>query len=107
MNQEQIFKSKINQVINLNLNNPNLKGDYIAQELGVNRMYLHRKLKMYYNMNARDYIQKIRIDFAKMELKNSKIPINVIAKQVGYEDISYFSKVFKKVTGIPPSGYRR
>lgn len=101
------FRKKINQIVLSNMSNPELKGELIADELGVNRMYLHRKLKDFYDTNARDYIQKTRIDYAKKQLKKTTHSIQDIALKIGYEDISYFSKTFKKATGYSPSMYRK
>ncbi|MBS5801150.1 MAG: AraC family transcriptional regulator, partial [Clostridiales bacterium] len=42
---------------------------------------------------------------AKQILENNTIPINMVAKAVGYEDAYYFSKLFKKYYGMSPSTY--
>jgi len=52
------------------------------------------------------YLNKIRIDNAKRMLLNGDINIIDISNMVGYEDQSYFSKVFKKLTGVTPGKYR-
>jgi AraC-like DNA-binding protein len=52
------------------------------------------------------YLNKIRIEKSKLLLKNSDIPLVDIAGLVGYEDQSYFTKVFKRVTGLSPGKYR-
>jgi len=52
------------------------------------------------------YLNKIRIDNAKRMLLNDDINIIDISNMVGYEDQSYFSKVFKKLTGVTPGKYR-
>jgi AraC-like DNA-binding protein len=52
------------------------------------------------------YLNKIRIEKSKLLLKNSAIPLVDIAGLVGYEDQSYFTKVFKRVTGLSPGKYR-
>lgn len=104
---EEELKSKINEIITLNLDNSNLKGDLIAKKLMVNRMYLHRKLKAFYDLNTRDFILQRRMNFAKEQLIKTNLPIYMISNQIGYYDASYFSKTFKKVTGLSPSEYRK
>jgi AraC-like DNA-binding protein len=101
------LKQKINQIIVLNIKNTELKGAFIAKQLGVNRMYLHRKLKLFYNKNAEEYIQTVRVDFAKQKLLNTDESVTKIYLKVGFSDIAYFSKSFKKQTGITPSNYRK
>jgi AraC-like DNA-binding protein len=74
---EKKLKSKINQIIVSNLNNPRLKRDLIAKKLMVNRMFLHRKLKIFYDCNARGFILNKRIDFAKKQLTKTDLPIRL------------------------------
>lgn len=101
------FKRQVNQIVEANLFNPNLKGEFIANEMGVNRMYIHRKLKAYYQMNAREFIMNKRIAFAKKQLLQTSLPIRNIATIVHFYDVSHFSKTFKKQTGHTPSEYRK
>ena len=54
-----------------------------------------------------DYLVKTRIDESKFLLVNSSLKIKEIASEVGYEDSLYFSKVFKKITGVSPKEYIR
>lgn len=53
------------------------------------------------------YLNKIRIEQSKKLLLNHSINLSDICNMVGYEDQSYFSKVFKKVTGMSPLRYRQ
>ncbi|PAV30621.1 hypothetical protein CIL05_05835 [Virgibacillus profundi] len=68
--------------------------------------HLSRKFKQETNMTITDYQQMIRINKAKHLLKNEAISIEEIAWLVGYEDSSYFSRVFKRETGCTPSQFR-
>jgi len=52
------------------------------------------------------YLNKIRIEKGRHLLKNTDIPLVDIAGLVGYEDQSYFTKVFKRLTGVSPGKYR-
>ena len=47
MEEEVLFIKNVNLIIKTNLDNPNLKGNFIAKRLGINRMQLHRKLSLY------------------------------------------------------------
>lgn len=53
-----------------------------------------------------NYLNKVRIDAAKGLLKDKSLPLVEVSNLVGYEDQSYFSKVFKKITGMTPGRYR-
>ncbi len=52
------------------------------------------------------YVNKIRIEAAKKLLLNEKVPLVEISSMVGFEGQSYFSKVFKKLTGVTPGKFR-
>jgi AraC-like DNA-binding protein len=80
------------------------------QELAANNFthpsHLSRKFKQDTGMTITAYQQKVRIHQAKHLLKTESIPIEEVAWMVGYEDSSYFTRVFKKDTGHTPSQYR-
>lgn len=53
------------------------------------------------------YLNKVRIEQSKKLLLNQSVNLSDICNMVGYEDQSYFSKVFKKVTGMSPLRFRQ
>jgi two-component system response regulator YesN len=52
------------------------------------------------------YVNLVRVDVAKKLLLNEKVPLVDISSMIGFEGQSYFSKVFKKMTGVTPGKYR-
>ncbi|MFC2947833.1 helix-turn-helix domain-containing protein [Virgibacillus sediminis] len=68
--------------------------------------HLSRKFKQETNMTITGYQQMLRVKKAKYLLKNESISIEEIAWLVGYEDASYFTRVFKRETGYTPSKYK-
>lgn len=56
--------------------------------------------------NIINYLTRVRIEKAKLLLKDIKVKTYEVGQQVGYEDPTYFSKVFKKAVGVSPSEYR-
>lgn len=54
-----------------------------------------------------NYITEYRIEKAKELLDSPDIPIGIVASKVGYGNYSYFSKLFKDVTGYTPNEYRK
>ncbi len=81
--------------------------DEVAEAVSLNPIYFSSLFKTKTEMNFSSYIQKQRIDMAKQLLQKSKSPIKVISSSVGYQDINYFTKLFKRYVGITPSAYRR
>lgn len=53
------------------------------------------------------YVQRLRIEAAKRQLENSALSIDDISWHVGYEDPTFFRRLFKRTTGLTPGAYRR
>ena len=83
----------------------------ISQEIkkiGFNSDYFRRCFKEDFGKTPLEYLTDLRNDLAKKLLKQMSFQgIENIALQCGYKDIYYFSKAFKKHTGIFPSAYRK
>ena len=58
-------------------------------------------------MTFTDYLQKLRIEKSCELLAGSDMRIAEIAQAVGYEDIKFFNRLFKRTLGMPPREYRR
>lgn len=78
----------------------------VAQHFSVSREYISRKFKQEFSINFSDYIGKYRIDKSKLLLQNPHFRISQVSEMVGFKDVKYFSKVFKKQEGVTPQGYR-
>ena len=63
--------------------------------------------KQKYGVTVVDYLTELRIEEAKKLLLETDMTVSEVAEEVGFSDTSYFSKVFLKSAGIPPSSYRR
>ena len=81
--------------------------DEISSHVNLSPSYFSTLFKQVTNSNYKDYLNNIRIEESKLLLTNSNFPIIEIALATGFDDPSYFSKVFKKYTGISPLKYRR
>ena len=90
--------------IQLNLEDPLTLND-IAAIIHVNPSLLSRKFKEDTNMNIIEYINHKRIDEAKLYLQRGNTSVTEIAFMVGFNDLNYFSRVFKKITSLTPSQY--
>ena len=78
----------------------------IADHLSLNRSYLHRQFKAAMGVSVQDYLLDRRIRQACILLKNTDLPIQVVARSVSYQDALYFSKLFHQKKGVSPSQYR-
>ena len=78
----------------------------LAEELNCNMVWLSRVIKKLTGMTFTELIQIKRLNQAAYLLESTKISIADIGFFVGYENISYFHRLFKKYYGISPKQYR-
>lgn len=78
----------------------------IADHLSLNRSYLHRQFKAAMGVSVQDYLLDRRIRQACILLKNTDLPIQVVARSVSYQDALHFSKLFRQKKGVSPKQYR-
>lgn len=79
----------------------------IAEEFGVERRRFAYLFEQHTGMNPSVYLTEYRIRRSKELLKYDDSPVAEIAECVGYVDCFYFSRVFKKCTGMSPTTYRK
>lgn len=103
---ENVFLSKVNQIIEANLNNSDFSVEMLSEDLFVSTANLYRKLKALTGMSPNQYIRAFRLSSAKILLQDPNHTIADIAYATGFTDPDYFSRLFKKETGVTPSEYR-
>ncbi|MGG1518101.1 AraC family transcriptional regulator [Paenibacillus oryzisoli] len=79
----------------------------LAQLVQRNPSYLITSFKSYYGMAPIEYMHRARITKAEELLLTTETNVETIAIELGYCDVSYFNRMFKKLTGMTPSSYRR
>jgi transcriptional regulator GlxA family with amidase domain len=68
---------------------------------------LKRRFKLATGLAIIDYVQNLRLEEAKRLLESSEEPVEEIGFGIGYEDPSFFRRLFKRRTGVSPGRYRR
>jgi AraC-like DNA-binding protein len=96
---------KVMEYVNANYMNRISLND-ISEYVSFNMSYLSRMFKEEKGMNLTTYINKVRIRNAKKLLLETNETLSAITYLCGFDDQSYFSKVFKKETGLSPMKYR-
>lgn len=84
-----------------------IKMDQLSKRMHLHPNYLHRIFKDSMNCTIVDYLTDIRIEKAKLLISQTDIPITQIAGFIGMNSSQYFSKVFKKYTGMTPTTFRK
>lgn len=89
----------------------NLDKPITLQELGkiscMHPTYFSNNFKKCFGVSPFKYFCRMRIMQAQVLLIDTDMPIKNISEAVGYDDVCYFSRLFKKLTGISPAAYRR
>lgn len=79
----------------------------IAEAVHLHPDYLSHFFKEKTGLSISDYINEVRMEHAKTLLLTTEDPVSSIAFQSGYTNIAYFSKIFKRATGMTPTKYRQ
>lgn len=85
----------------------NLSIPFLSKKLSMSERNYNRRFKEATSETAINYIQKLRVEKAKKLLESRRISFDEISYKVGYENTSYFRKLFKKTTGLSPNEYKK
>lgn len=80
---------------------------HTAQYLHINPSYLSQLFKQQQGVNFMDYVIALRMKEARKLLSLTTLRVSEIAERLGYNDLAYFTNMFKKITGTTPSSYRK
>lgn len=79
----------------------------VAEHVNLNPSYLSRIFKEETGTQFVEYVRNIKVELAKELLKNSNKRIYEICEELGYQNVQYFSTVFKNTTGMTPLEYKK
>lgn len=85
----------------------NIKLETIAPLFGYNSAYLGKLFTKAIGENFNSYVDHRRIEHSKKLLEQNNIKVYEVSEQVGYKNVDYFHKKFKKYVGISPAEYRK
>ena len=104
-NSERLMVSEITSYLDDNYKEK-ITIDDLAFLFGTNRTTLCREFKNYTKKTVTEYLDDIKIKKAKEYIKNSTKTFTEIASSLNFESIHYFTRFFKKHTGVSPKAYR-
>ncbi|MFB9056895.1 two-component regulator propeller domain-containing protein [Mariniflexile ostreae] len=102
---DEEFLEKLSNYIRDNITNPNLNVNKTGKDLGISRVHLYRKVKQITGKSPVEFIRDFRLSAAAKFLEQNNYNVNEVSYKVGFQDVSYFRKCFKKKYGISSTKY--
>jgi len=102
---EAQFLSRAIAIVEEKMEESDFSIEEFAKLMQLSRTQLHRKLKAIANMSATDFVRNLRLERATQMLRQQSDSVSQIAYEVGFNNLSYFSKCFKEKYGVVPSEY--
>ena len=106
VNPDEEMMNKLMAFIEKHLSNEELKIEEMADAVGLGRTVFYGKIKELVGLSPSDFLRQVRMQRAEQLVSKSKMTFSEIAYSVGFTDPKYFTKCFKKQTGMTPSEYR-
>jgi signal transduction histidine kinase/DNA-binding response OmpR family regulator len=105
-NKEDAFVIEVQEIIGMHLNDFNFSVEHLAKKLNLSHSQFGRKLDALTGFTPNRFIRYVRLKKAKELLLNKELSITSIAYDCGFNDPSYFTRVFKKEVGKTPMEWR-
>ena len=104
---QQDLSNSIQAYLFRHIFDPELSLNKMALDIACNSSYLSVLIKQNYGLSFQDYVNKRRMEKAKLLLLSTNMKNYEITEQIGIEDVNYFITKFKKTWGITPKQYRQ
>jgi len=78
----------------------------VAKAVNTSTFYFCKMFRRATGLNFTDYVSRVRIEKAKNLLLNRNLRVSEIAYEVGFQSLTHFNRVFKKILGLSPTQYR-
>ena len=105
--EDRNFLNKLKKIVNDHMNNGNLCVDFLAEQMHMSHSALYRKIRTLTGYSISSYILNIRMEKAKQILLNTTDSVSDVAMRCGFDDSSYFTRIFRNSFGCTPSQIRK
>ncbi len=102
---DEKFLLKVKETILARLSDEQLSVESLAEEIALSRSQLLRKVTALTGLSVNELIRTFRLQKAAQLLEQNWGPVTQVAYEVGFSNLSYFSKMFKEQYGVLPSDY--
>ncbi|WNS42320.1 AraC family transcriptional regulator [Paenibacillus sp. MMS20-IR301] len=103
---ELSLPEQVIRYLSRNYRNP-ISLEELSRQLNYSQQYISRKCKEQTGLSPLDYVIRFRMEDAKALLAGTMATQQEIASHVGYPDLMYFNRMFKKYAGVTPGQYRK
>jgi signal transduction histidine kinase/DNA-binding response OmpR family regulator len=101
--EEETFLDHVLEVVNAHLGDSNLTVDWLADEVGLSRRQLERRVETVTGQSPASLVRHLRLERASQLLRAGAGTVSEIAYAVGFKSAAHFSRAFKEVYGETPS----
>lgn len=101
------FVRRVTDIIYREMKNAEFNSTMLAEELAISISQLNKKLNATTGYPSSSYILQVKVDHAKKILSTRDKTIGEVAADCGIYDVNYFSRVFKKTTGMTPTQFKK
>lgn len=102
---DEKFLSQASAMVREYIDDSSFSVEAFSKAIGMSRTQLFRKIRGLTGMSVSEYMRAIRLNLAAEKLKNKTASVSEIAYEVGFNNLSYFTKCFKERFGVKPSQY--
>jgi ligand-binding sensor domain-containing protein/signal transduction histidine kinase/DNA-binding response OmpR family regulator len=99
------FMTRLLEIIESQLANPDFEIGYLCQEMGMSRTRLYQKIKSISRQSIGDFIRTIRLKKAVQIMTHEDVSLTEVMVRIGIQTQSYFTKAFKKEFGKTPTQF--
>jgi signal transduction histidine kinase/DNA-binding response OmpR family regulator len=102
---DEKFLERLKKIVETRIGDELLSVESLTEEIGMSRAQLYRKVTALTGLSGNEFIRKLRLQRAAQLLQQRVGPVSQVAYEVGFSNLSYFSKCFKEQFGVLPSEY--
>ncbi len=102
---DEKFLIRLTEAVEKHMSDTKFNADILSEKIGMSRMQLYRKLRGLTNQTVHEFIRNIRLKRAVQLLEQKRMTITEVAYAVGFNDLTYFARCFRKQYDKSPSEY--
>ena len=102
---DEKFIQRVLKIVEQHMADSQFNAEVLSKEIGMSRMQLYRKIRGLTNLTVHEFIRTIRLKRATELLKEKRMTITEVAYEVGFNDLTYFARCFRKQYQKSPSEF--